>query len=83
MLLSGLFLFTLTLLGRLGQFVGALLSGLDPPQLLQIADCSLQMPLLLGIGLSEAFQGPLDLMQLLQGVLAGLPRLPQLRIPTG
>ena len=74
-LLGGLGLFMLTLLDLLGEFVGALLSGLDSPKLLQIADCSLQLPLLLGIGLSGAFQGPLDLMQLLQGVLADLPRL--------
>ena len=82
-LLSGLGLVVITLLGCLGQVVGALLIGLAALQLLEIAHPSLHLPLLLGIGLNGAFQRPLDLMQLLQGLLPGIPCLPQLRIPTG
>ena len=80
-LLSGLVLVVLTLPSRLGQVVGALQLGLPALQLLELADASLQLPLLLGIGLNRALQSPVDLMQLLQGLLVGHPHLPQLRVP--
>ena len=70
-------------MGRLGLFVVALLVGLAAPQLLQIADASLQLPLLLGIGQQVLLQVLLQLVELLQGHGRLLPRLPQLRIPTG
>ena len=80
-LLSGLVLVVLTLPSSLDQVVGALQLGLTALQLLELADASRQLQLLLGIGLNRALQSPLDLMQLLQGLLAGHPHLPQLRVP--
>ena len=53
-----------TLLGGRGLFVVAFLIGLAAPQLLQIADTSLQLPLLLRIGQEVMLQILLHLVQL-------------------
>ena len=68
----------------LGQFVGALLSGPEPPQILQIADAILQLPLLLRIGHGVTLSFFLQLLvELQQGRFRCLPSLPQFRLPTG
>ena len=71
-------------LSGLGQFVGARLSSLATPQLLEIADPSLQLPLLLALGHGVALAFFLHLLvELQQGRFRCLPSLAQFGVPTG